>query len=131
MHIDGCDIEMISVNHSVPAVGYRVGHRGRAFAYSGDTSSNETLLAALNWQAELNLLFIESAFSNSDIELAQKAYHYCPELLARDRRSLRYRPKVCITHLKPGEETHIMRECRTALPDWDLHQLRSGDVFEL
>jgi hypothetical protein len=57
--------------------------------------------------------------------------HYCPKLLAKDLPKLRHRPQVCISHLKPGEEETIMAECRGAMPEWDLRQLRSGDVFEL
>jgi ribonuclease BN (tRNA processing enzyme) len=129
--IDGRLVEMIAVKHSVPAVGYRVESNGRSFAFSGDTTSNESLWAALNKHAGLDLLFIESAFGDGDIELARRAYHYCPQLLASDLSRLKHRPRVCITHLKPGEENLIMQQCREALPGWELEQLHSGDVFEL
>ncbi len=129
--IDGRIIEMIPVNHSVPGVGYRVESAGRSFAFSGDTTSNESLWAALNKHNILDLLFIESAFANRDIELARQSFHYCPQLLATDLLKLEHRPTVCISHLKPGEEAIIMKECREALPDWELKQLKSGDVFEL
>jgi ribonuclease BN (tRNA processing enzyme) len=131
IEIDGRHIEMITVNHAVPGVGYRVESGGRAFAFSGDTTSNENLWASLNNHDSLDLLFIESAFANRDIELARIAFHYCPKLLAKDLPKLRHRPQVCISHLKPGEEETIMAECREAMPEWDLRQLRSGDVFTL
>lgn len=131
IEVDGRIIEMIPVNHAVPGVGYRVESAGRSFAFSGDTTSNESLWAALNKHDGLDLLFVESAFANGDIELAQQAFHYCPQLLAQDLPKLRHRPEVCISHLKPGEEDVIMSECREALPDWELKQLKSGDVFEL
>jgi ribonuclease BN (tRNA processing enzyme) len=131
LDIDKCKIEMITVNHAVPGVGYRVETGGRAFAFSGDTTSNENLWVALNKHKRLDLLFIETAFANSDIELARVAFHYCPELLARDLPKLKHKTKVCISHLKPGEEKGIMKECRKLLPEWDLHQLKSGEVFEL
>jgi ribonuclease BN (tRNA processing enzyme) len=129
--LDGRIIQMIPVNHAVPGVGYRVESAGRSFAFSGDTTGNESLWTALNRHDGLDLLFVESAFSNSDIELARQAFHYCPQLLARDLPKLRHRPVVCITHLKPGEEDLIMKECREALPGWELKQLKSGDVFAL
>jgi len=131
IEVDGRIIEMIPVNHAVPGVGYRVESAGRSFAFSGDTTSNESLWAALNKHDGLDLLFVESAFANGDIELARQAFHYCPQLLAQDLPKLRHRPEVCISHLKPGEEDVIMSECREALPDWELKQLKSGDVFEL
>ena len=131
IEIDGRSIEMISVNHAVPGVGYRVEAGGKAFAFSGDTTSNENLWASLNKHDSLDLLFIECAFANKDQELANIAFHYCPQLLAKDLLKLRHRPRVCISHLKPGEEAVIMAECREAMPEWDLRQLRSGDVFTL
>jgi len=129
--IDGRTIEMITVNHSVPGVGYRVEANGRSFAFSGDTTSNENLWASLNKHDNLDLLFIESAFANKDIELARVAFHYCPETLARDLPKLKHRPDVYISHLKPGEENLIMEECLQAMPEWDLRRLKSGDLFEL
>lgn len=129
--IDGRTIEMITVNHTVPGVGYRIEENGRSFAFSGDTTSNENLWASLNKHDNLDLLFVEAAFANKDIELARVAFHYCPETLARDLPKLKHRPDVYITHLKPGEESLIMKECKKALPEWDLSRLRSGDIFEL
>lgn len=127
----GRSIEMIRVNHAVPGVGYRVESGGRSFAFSGDTTSNKNLWVSLNKHKHLDLLFIETAFANKDIELARIAFHYCPQLLAQDLPKLKHKAKVCISHLKPGEEKNIMKECKKALPEWDLYQLKSGDVFEL
>ena len=129
--VDGRMIEMITVKHVVPGVAYRVESQGGSFAFSGDTTSNETLWRALNKHDSLDLLFIESAFANKDLALAMMACHYCPELLASDLRKLKHRPEVAISHLKPGEEELIMHECRQALPGWELKQLKRGDVFEL
>ena len=129
--IGGRSIEMVAVKHTVPGVGYRVESGGKSFAFSGDTTSNENLWAFLNAHDSLDLLFIESAFADKDIELARQACHYCPQLLASDLSRLRHHPKVCISHLKPGEEGLIMQQCRDALPGWEIHQLQSGDVFEL
>lgn len=131
IEIDGRSIEMITVNHSVPGVGYRVESKGKSFAFSGDTASNENLWASLNKHDSLDLLFVESAFANKDAELARVAFHYCPETLARDLPKLKHRPEVCISHLKPGEESAIMKECKKAMPEWDLQRLRSGDIFKL
>jgi ribonuclease BN (tRNA processing enzyme) len=129
--LDGRIIEMMVVSHAVPGVGYRIESAGSSFAFSGDTTSNESLWTALNKHDGLDLLFVESAFANKDIELARQALHYCPQLLAQDLPKLKHRPQVCISHLKPGEEDIIMEECRQALPGWELKQLKGGDVFEL
>ncbi|MBT8129374.1 MAG: 3',5'-cyclic-nucleotide phosphodiesterase [Gammaproteobacteria bacterium] len=129
--IGGQRIEMIQVRHTVSAVAYRIESGRKAFAFSGDTTGNDNLWSALNRHHQLDLLFVETAFSNRDRELARKAGHYWPQLLASDLSMLRHRPTVCISHLKPGDEALIMDECRKALPDWELKQLKSGDVFEL
>jgi hypothetical protein len=52
-------------------------------------------------------------------------------LLAQDLAKLKHKTKVCISHLKPGCEQEIIEQCKAALPDWDIHQLKSGDVFQL
>ncbi|MBE9564600.1 MAG: 3',5'-cyclic-nucleotide phosphodiesterase, partial [Proteobacteria bacterium] len=114
--LSGRKIEMIDVNHSVPGVAYRVESEGKAFAFSGDTTSNENLWISLNKHDALDLLFIESAFSNDDLELAKVAFHYCPQLLADDLLKLKYKTKVCVSHLKPGAEQEIMAQCEAALP---------------
>ncbi|MDH5611449.1 MAG: 3',5'-cyclic-nucleotide phosphodiesterase [Gammaproteobacteria bacterium] len=129
--IEGRRVEMIRVNHSVPGVAYRIESQGRSFAFSGDTTTNGSLWSALNKHDSLDLLFVESAFANKDIEIARLAYHYCPQMLAEDLPKLKHRPKVYISHLKPGEEKLIMKECNKALPDWGLYQLKNGDRFKL
>ena len=131
LELSGRQIEMISVNHSVPGVAYRVEADGKAFAFSGDTTSNENLWASLNKHDTLDLLFVESAFTDQDIELAKIAFHYCPQLLAADLPKLNHKTKVCISHLKPGSEQEIIEQCTAALPDWDIQQLKNGDVFQL
>lgn len=129
--VSGRHIEMIRVNHAVPGVGYYVESAGKSFAFSGDTTSNENFWACLNKHDSLDLLFIESAFADEDIKLAKMAYHYCPQLLAQDLPKLEHKCKVCISHLKPGCESLIMQQCKTALPDWDIQQLKGGDIFQL
>ncbi len=131
VELSGRQIEVISVNHAVPGVGYCVESDGRVFAFSGDTTSNENFWATLNKHDSLDLLFVESAFSDKDIELAKVAFHYCPKLLAEDLPKLKHKARVYISHLKPGCEQEIIEQCQTALPDWDIHQLKCGDVFQL
>jgi ribonuclease BN (tRNA processing enzyme) len=127
----GRDIEMIGVNHAVPGVGYCIESEGKVFAFSGDTTSNENFWACLNKHSSVDLLFVETAFLDKDLALAKIACHYCPQLLARDLSKLRHKTKVCISHLKPGFEQQIMTQCKAVLPGWQLHQLKSGDVFDL
>ena len=70
------EFEMIAVNHTVPGVGFCVQAENGTVAFSGDTTTNDSLWDALNGYDEIDLLFVESAFSNNDIEISKIAKHY-------------------------------------------------------
>jgi ribonuclease BN (tRNA processing enzyme) len=129
--VEGCKVEMIPVNHLVPGVGYRVSCDEKSFAFSGDTSSNDTFWAALNKHDSLDMLIVESAFLNKDVELSKQAGHYCANLLADDLNKLKHQPEVYITHNQPGLEDKIMAECKAAIKDRTIHRLVGGDSFTL
>lgn len=131
IEVDGRWLEMIPVNHIVPAVGYRVSREGGAFAFSGDTTSNDTLWAALNAHEKLDFLLVESAFANKDMQLSQLARHYCPQLLAEDMVKLKHDCDIYISHRQPGQEDDILRECRELMPERRIHGLEGGKVFTL
>ncbi len=123
------EIEMIEVNHTVPGVAYCVSTRRANVAFSGDTTTNDNLWDVLNGYETIDLLFVESAFSNSDIEISKLSKHYCPKLLGEDIQKLRHRPDVWLTHFKPGDEELIYDECVKAMPDFNVHHLKGGEVF--
>jgi ribonuclease BN (tRNA processing enzyme) len=131
LEVAGRQIESIEVNHTVPAVAYRVSAGGAAFCFSGDTTTNETLWEALNAHSHLDLLMVECAFGDEDLELSRVSKHYCPQLLAADLAKLRHRPQVHLSHFKPGDEKAILEQCRAALPEMDLHGMLGGERFEL
>lgn len=132
VEIDGRLIEMIEVNHTVPAAAYTVKTADRVLAYSGDTTTNDNLWQVLNAYDRVDFMIVESAFGNHDLKLAKLAHHYCPSLLQADLKKFRHNPRVGISHLKPGDEVQIMQECRDAFGgDRDLYQLSSGDVFQI
>jgi len=131
LQLAGRSIESIPVQHIVPGVGYRLSAGGKSFAFSGDTSSNDSFWAALNHHDNLDLLIVECAFANDSLELSRLAAHYCPSLLAADMAKLTHQPAVHLTHLKPGSEDAIFSECRTALAGRDPQRLFGGEVFTL
>ncbi|KAF0190996.1 MAG: cyclic-AMP phosphodiesterase [Gammaproteobacteria bacterium] len=124
-------IEMIRVNHAVAGAGYRVTGQHGVFAFSGDTTSNDTLWEALNRHDRLDLLIVETAFADEDEELGRLARHYTPRLLAEDLLKLRHDPDIYITHRKPGDEGKILEECRVALADRRVRGLAGNECFEL
>lgn len=127
----GRNLEMVAVNHVVPAVGYVVDCPTGVFAFSGDTSTNETFWAGLNARERLDILVVEAAFCNADIEISRLSKHYCPSLLAADIVKLRHQPEICITHNKPGAEDIIYNECRAAMHGRVLRQLKGNEIFHL
>jgi ribonuclease BN (tRNA processing enzyme) len=122
-------IRMIEANHTVPAAGYTISSGTGSIAFSGDTTVNDSAWEVLNKLDNLKVLIIECAFANKEQELSDLARHYCPQYLAADMRKLRNKPRIAITHLKPGYEELIMRECRHAMPDLDLIQLQGDERF--
>jgi ribonuclease BN (tRNA processing enzyme) len=124
-------LHTFTVEHTVPAVGVVVqGERG-TFAFSGDTTASDTLWAALNALPRLDLLMIEVAFPDQQGELARASRHFTPELLARELPRLRHRPRLLLTHQKPGSESLITEQCRARLGGWDYHHLQTGECFTL
>jgi ribonuclease BN (tRNA processing enzyme) len=124
------EIEMIPVNHTVPGVGYCLSSRRATVAFSGDTTTNDSLWDVLNGYDNIDLLFVETAFSNNDIEISKISKHYCPSLLGDDILKTHHRPDVWLTHFKPGEEELIYQECVDAMPDFKVHQLKGGEIFK-
>jgi ribonuclease BN (tRNA processing enzyme) len=133
MELDGRKLEMIAVNHIVPGVGYRVECKatGASFAFSGDTTTNDNFWNVLNGHARLDLLLVEAAFANADLDLSKRSGHYTAELLAADLKKLKHQPEVYITHNKPGHESIIMGECRQAITDRKITPAETGLIFTL
>ena len=125
------NFEMIRVNHIVPGVGYRVETSRGAFAFSGDTTTNDSLWAALNAHSKLDILMVEAAFPNEELDLCRRAGHYCPELLASDLRKLKHPAKVYISHNKPGAERRIFSQCQQMIQSHEIHPLNGGTRFKL
>jgi ribonuclease BN (tRNA processing enzyme) len=135
VQINNLQIEMVEVKHTVPACAYIVqtvqAAQPRVLAYSGDTTTNNSLWERLNQLSQLDFLLVEVAFANADEAMARLAKHYSPELLAADLHKLKHRPRIGISHLKPGMEPQIFDECRTAMPDYPLCRLNSGEHFQI
>jgi ribonuclease BN (tRNA processing enzyme) len=131
LEVDGRRIESIPVEHTVPAVAYRISEGETAVCFSGDTTTNDGLWQALNAHERLDLLLVECAFADDDLELSRLSKHYCPQLLAEDLAKLKHRPEVRLSHFKPGDEDTILEQCRARVPEMDVRGMSGGEVFEL
>ncbi len=132
LELSGRCIEMVDVNHTVPACAYIVESENKVFAYSGDTTSNDSLWVSLNRYPRLDFMIIETAFANEELELAKLSRHYCPSLLAEDLQKLKHKTKIGISHLKPGDEQRIFQQCLDAVgAEQELCHLVSGSQFQI
>jgi len=125
-------IEMVDVNHAVPAAAYIVESAHKVLVYSGDTTTNDSLWNRLNQLPGVDFMIIEAAFADDEQELAKLASHYCPSLLAADLKKLNHSTSIGISHLKPGAESEIFQQCHDAVEKrHNLCHLNSGDVFQI
>ncbi len=113
--LNGRKFTPLPVNHVVPAAGYHVEGSQYSLVYTGDTTVCDALCSEVNKIKNLKYIIIETAFSNSELELAKLSKHLCPSMLVAelaklDVPKLAEAPQVLITHLKPGEGETIMLE---------------------
>ena len=141
--LQGCTLEVLPAEHAVPAVGYAVrGPQPDApwWVFSGDTERNPAFWQRVN-QFDVHSLVIETAFSNRERDLARRAMHLSPAVLADelDQIDCTRRYPIYITHTKPAETETIMREIaqfdqvrppRREVAH-DIRWLSAGHVFEL
>lgn len=133
-------LEVLPARHSVPTVGYAARGATGWWVYSGDTEGQ----TAGFWDRVNKLhesedgvaaLFIETAFSNREQELARKSLHLSPATLARELTALQPQARsfpIYITHAKPQESGLIMREVqaleRGAFELIDLQKVKALNV---
>jgi len=96
----------LPANHVVPAVGYWLDSGSASLVFTGDTTTNDALWVEVNKIENLRYLIIETAFPNTERELA-----------------------VFVTHLKPGAGTQTMAEVEEDLAQFNPRMLANGQVF--
>lgn len=126
----GRRITALPANHVVPAVGYHLDSGAASLVFTGDTTTNDALWAALEKIDNLRYLIIECAFCNRERDLAAIAKHLCPSMLADELAKLRWPAEIFITHLKPGEIELTMAEIEQYAGQYRPRMLQNGQVFE-
>jgi ribonuclease BN (tRNA processing enzyme) len=123
-------ITALPASHTVPAVGYRLDSGNASLVFSGDTTTNDAFWHAVNKIPNLRYLIIETAFPDSQRELASLSKHLCPSLLADELRKLQHTPEVFITHLKPGRDQVTMQEIQETVRFCKPRMLQNDQVFD-
>jgi ribonuclease BN (tRNA processing enzyme) len=130
VELGGRRITALPANHTVPAVGFQLDSGKACLAFSGDTTVQDGLWEVVNRIGNLRYLIIETAFPNSEKDLAVISKHMCPDMLASELTKLKLRPEIFITHLKPGEAETTMREVAECVKGYTPAMLLNGQVFE-
>jgi len=128
--LNGRKITAVPANHTVPAVGYHLDSGKASLVFSGDTTTNDALWKLLNKIENLRYLLIETAFSNSEKELAIVSKHLCPSLLAVELVKFKREAEIFITHLKPGEVEVTMQEIESSVLGRTPRMLLNNQEFE-
>ena len=128
--LNGRKITAIPANHVVPAVGYHLDSGAASLIFSGDTTSNDALWDVVNKINNLRYLIIETAFPNSEKDLAIISKHLCPSMLAEELAKLTREAEIFITHLKPGELEITMMEIEDCVLGLRPRMLLNNQVFE-
>ncbi|MEO6118690.1 MAG: 3',5'-cyclic-nucleotide phosphodiesterase [Methylotenera sp.] len=140
INIHGRKFTPIPANHVIPAIGYQVDSGENSLVFTGDTTVCDELWRKVNEIDNLKYLIIETAFSNSEYELAALSMHLCPATLATELSKLKIKQnatfannqvEVFITHLKPGESEIIMREIAESGLTPSPQALKNNQVFHL
>lgn len=130
VEVHGRRFRSVSVNHTVPAVGYLVSGASGSFAFTGDTAAMNDFWEVINARADLKHLVIETSFLDKDEELCRIAKHLSPRGVAGELAKLKSAAQVHITHLMPGLEEETMREIAGHMPSRTPRRLRRGDILE-
>ncbi len=130
VNLAGRRIMSVPANHVVPSVGYCLDSGQASLVFTGDTTTNDALWRVLNKIENLKYIIIETAFSNSEKELAVLSKHLCPSLLAEELDKFSGNAEIFITHLKPGEMELIMDEVNHSEHGVEARMLLNNQIFE-
>ncbi len=128
--LGGRTFTALPVDHTIPAVAYRLDSGVGSLVFSGDTGPCDAFWAAVNCINNLRHVIIECAFPDSEERLATLSKHLCPSLLAVELSKLQRSCEIHITHLKPGQMELTMAEIDRCLGRFKPQMLRNGQVFE-
>ncbi|MFT3733598.1 MAG: 3',5'-cyclic-nucleotide phosphodiesterase [Rhodocyclaceae bacterium] len=125
------EIRALPASHAVPAVGYSLCDGAGYLVFSGDTGPCDALVDALNAMPDLRYFIVETAFPDSQHDLALAARHLCPSMLSVMLERLVSAPEIYITHLKPGMSEQIVQEIVDKLARFQPRILENGKTFTI
>lgn len=131
MDIDGYQVSLEKVHHTVPAYGYVIASgNGKAFAYTGDTGPTDRFWEQMSRQ-DVQCLIVEVSFPNRLEPIALISGHLTPKLLEREIAKMPRRPaRILAMHVKPQHQAEITEEIQ-ALHIPGLELLMEGAIIDV
>ncbi len=128
MSLHGYSLEAFHVNHTVPAVGYKVRKDGQVLLYTGDTGPTDRIWDAAD---DVTSLIVEVSFPNRLQRQALETGHLTAALLKNELEKMKKAPPlVYATHLKPQYREEIMADLGN-LNLWNVALLEDGITYSL
>ncbi len=129
--VDGFQVTMEKVSHTVPAYGYILENRaGDAIAYTGDTGPTELFWRKLNG-IEVKALLVETSFPNGMEKLALISGHLTPALLEKEIAKISSPPPaILLLHAKPQYRAEIENDV-ASLGNPAIRFLAEGEILFL
>ncbi len=100
----------ISLNHTIPTLGFILQDETCAVAFVSDTGPTETMWEVLLQTDNLQAVFLEASLPNSHRWLAEKSGHLCSEMFASEIKQLTEHVRIIACHLKPTHFDAISAE---------------------
>jgi ribonuclease BN (tRNA processing enzyme) len=126
--VKGYSIETIPVNHTVPAVGFKVTSGGKTLVYTGDTGPTEDIW---KYSSGADALIVEVSFPNNMESLAQITKHLTSSMLVDELAKIAILPRhILITHPKPQYYDIIRSEIECLGID-GIELLHDGSVYDI
>lgn len=127
--IEGLKVTPVPLDHVVPTFGFVLDDGRSSIGHVSDTGPTQDIWDALNRQDNLKGVFLEAAFPDSFLWLAEKAKHLTPKLFGAEVQKLKRNVPIIAIHLKPSFSEKISDELN-ALGIRQLQIAASGQTFE-
>jgi len=127
---DSVRIKPVSVNHTVPAVGFILKDETSSVVISGDTGPTERIWQLSQECSDLRGFIVEVAFPNNLQAIADDAKHFTPATLREELPKFeRDQIPIGLYHLKPKHLEDIQKEIKT-IGNFALKFLHNGEVLQ-
>ncbi len=111
--VEGVEVTPFMVNHSIDGIGYIIRDGSVAVVFSGDTGPTDAMWDAINADASVKAIFVETSFPNEFQAIAEASGHFTPQTLNTDLNKLtRTGIPIYLYHLKPKYYDIITEEIR-------------------